>query len=236
MKQQREDFNAMLNQLNKVDSTGANIKGGMRIFYRSLYLVLKRSIDITVSVITLAVLSPLLGLVALIIKLTDGGPVFYFSKRVGKHGETFDFPKFRSMVIKAEDLKDDIMNENQHGENQITFKAQKDPRVTPIGKWIRRFSIDEMPQLWCVLKGTMTLVGPRPPIPGEVNMYNLKEMHRLDVTPGITCIWQVSGRGDIPFPEQLKMDMHYIRNKNLLLDIKILLQTIPAVITGKGAY
>jgi lipopolysaccharide/colanic/teichoic acid biosynthesis glycosyltransferase len=205
-------------------------------FTTILYPFLKRSIDILISTTALITLSPLFLLCVILIKIQDRGPVLYLSNRVGVRGELFKFPKFRSMAMNAENHKSQLKKINKHGKDGITFKMKEDPRVTKIGKWMRRFSIDELPQLYCVLIGTMTLVGPRPPIPSEVTQYTLKDRHRLDVKPGITCIWQVSGRGDIPFPIQMKMDLEYVRKRNLKLDLKILLKTIPAVLTGKGAY
>ncbi|MBI3797657.1 MAG: sugar transferase [Deltaproteobacteria bacterium] len=197
--------------------------------------LLKRSLDIGVAALLLICLLPLFGLVALLIKLTDGGPVFFWQIRVGRWGREFPFPKFRSMVVNAEQLKDALLTENVHGEN-VTFKMKRDPRITWIGRIIRKLSIDELPQLWNVLRGDMSLVGPRPPLPREVAHYTLADRRRLDVTPGLTCIWQVSGRGDIPFPQQVQLDVQYIESRSLWADIKILLQTIPAVLLGKGAY
>src|SRR5271166_5764761 len=124
---------------------------------------------------------------------------------------------------------------NDHA-NSITFKMRNDPRVTWIGKIIRKLSIDELPQLWCVLKGDMSLVGPRPPVPSEVAEYTLRDRRRLDATPGLTCIWQVSGRGNIPFPKQVELDVQYIESQSVWLDVKLLLKTVPAVLLGKGAY
>jgi lipopolysaccharide/colanic/teichoic acid biosynthesis glycosyltransferase len=139
------------------------------------------------------------------------------------------------MVVGAERLKAELLAQNSHGDC-VTFKMKRDPRVTWIGRIIRKLSIDELPQLWCVFKGEMSLVGPRPPVPGEVARYSLADRRRLDVVPGLTCIWQVSGRGDIPFPEQVKLDVDYIESQNLWLDLKLLLQTVPAVLLGRGAY
>jgi lipopolysaccharide/colanic/teichoic acid biosynthesis glycosyltransferase len=200
------------------------------------YHLLKRYLDIVAAGLGIMVLAPLFIVVAFLIKLEDRGPLLYWSKRVGVKGKLFNFPKFRSMVIHAEKLKQDLQQNNKHGDAQITFKINRDPRVTRVGRWMRRFSVDELPQLWCVFIGTMTLVGPRPPIPEEVKRYTLKERHRLDVLPGITCIWQVSGRADIPFPQQMEMDLDYVRNRSLGLDITLLIKTIPAVLFGKGAY
>lgn len=197
---------------------------------------LKRLIDIVASLTALIVLSPLFLVVAICIKSVDGGPVLFFQRRVGQYGREFDFPKFRSMVTNAEALKATLAQQNQHGEAGVTFKMKNDPRVTWIGRIIRKFSIDEAPQLWCVLRGQMSLVGPRPPTVNEVAKYSLSDRRRLDVIPGLTCIWQVSGRGDIPFDEQVKLDVQYIESQSLWLDFIILLKTIPAVLLGKGAY
>lgn len=197
--------------------------------------LLKRSIDIVVSALGLILLSPLFAVVAAAIKLTDGGPVFYCQTRVGQWGREFVFPKFRSMRVDADQIKKKLQQENQHGDS-ITFKMKDDPRVTGIGRIIRKLSIDELPQLWNVLQGTMSLVGPRPPVPSEVAEYSLKDRRRLDVRPGLTCIWQVSGRGDIPFEEQVQLDVKYIESQSLWLDLKLLVETVPAVLLGRGAY
>ena len=196
---------------------------------------LKRTIDIAVSAVLLVGMAPLFAVVAALIKLTDGGPVFFWQIRVGRWGCEFPFPKFRSMVVNAERVKEILMAQNSHGKC-ITFKMKRDPRVTWIGRVIRKLSIDELPQLWCVFKGKMSLVGPRPPVPGEVAHYSLADRRRLDVIPGLTCIWQVSGRGDLPFPEQVKLDIDYIESQSLWLDLMLLLRTIPAVLLGRGAY
>ncbi|MEW6128492.1 MAG: sugar transferase [Acidobacteriota bacterium] len=197
--------------------------------------ILKRAIDIIAAASGLLLLSPVFLFVALSIKLTDRGQILFWQTRVGLWGKEFSFPKFRSMVINAEALKDRLLEQNDHGDG-ITFKMKKDPRITWIGRIIRKFSIDELPQLWCVLKGDMSLVGPRPPVPREVALYTLADRRRLDVVPGLTCIWQVSGRGDIPFHEQVKLDVQYIESHSVWFDILLLLKTIPAVILGKGAY
>jgi lipopolysaccharide/colanic/teichoic acid biosynthesis glycosyltransferase len=139
------------------------------------------------------------------------------------------------MVLNAEQLKDQLLAHNDHLDG-VTFKMKKDPRVTWIGQIIRKLSIDELPQLWCVLKGEMSLVGPRPPVSREVAQYSLADRRRLDVIPGLTCTWQVSGRGDIPFPEQVALDVDYIESHSIWLDIVLLFKTVPAVLLGKGAY
>jgi lipopolysaccharide/colanic/teichoic acid biosynthesis glycosyltransferase len=195
----------------------------------------KRMLDIIVSLAALVMLSPLLLLVAIMIKLTDFGPILFWQIRVGKWGKTFLFPKFRSMVVNAEALQAALISANEHG-NGITFKIKRDPRITRIGRIIRKTSIDELPQLWCVLKGEMSLVGPRPALVHEVARYTLDDRSRLDAIPGLTCIWQVSGRSKIPFPEQVNLDVQYIEQQSMWTDLKLLFLTIPAVITGRGAY
>jgi lipopolysaccharide/colanic/teichoic acid biosynthesis glycosyltransferase len=224
-------------------SNGANLHRSAR-FWQKKYAwaffvggakALKRAIDIVASIMLMICLSPIFLMIALLIKLTDRGPLLFWQTRVGRWGGEFPFPKFRSMVINAEQLKDELLKQNDHGDG-ITFKMKKDPRVTWIGRIIRRGSIDELPQLWCVLKGDMSLVGPRPPVPREVALYTLSDRRRLDAIPGLTCIWQVSGRGDIPFDQQVQLDVEYIDSQSVWLDIKLLLQTVPAVLLGKGAY
>lgn len=199
-------------------------------------LFIKRALDVTVALTMSVLLAPLLLAVSVCVKLTDGGPVLFWQTRVGKWGREFPFPKFRSMLVNAEQLKEQLIDQNDHGGNTVTFKMKHDPRVTWIGRIIRKLSIDELPQLWCVLKGEMSLVGPRPPVPREVELYTLADRRRLDATPGLTCIWQVSGRGDIAFEEQVELDVEYIQSQSIWLDMKLLLQTIPAVLLGKGAY
>lgn len=195
----------------------------------------KRALDTILSGLALLGLLPLFGLIAALIKLEDGGPILYWQTRVGKHGRHFPFPKFRSMVVDAEARLEAIHARNQHGAT-ITFKMQDDPRITRIGKVLRRFSMDELPQFWCVLRGDMSLVGPRPALPKEVARYDLAARRRLDATPGLTCIWQVSGRSNLAFPIQCEMDIAYIRRQSLRYDIELLARTIPAVVSGKGAY
>jgi lipopolysaccharide/colanic/teichoic acid biosynthesis glycosyltransferase len=194
-----------------------------------------RALDILISLAVLIPAIPLLIVVAAAIKLTDGGPVLFLQTRVGKWGREFQFVKFRSMVADAEALKDTMLEQSHHLDS-ITFKMKKDPRITWIGRIIRKFSIDELPQIWNVLKGDMSIVGPRPPLPKEVARYTLSDRRRLDVKPGLTCTWQVSGRGDIPFSQQVKLDAEYIESQSLWVDLKILLKTIPAVLSGRGAY
>jgi len=197
--------------------------------------MLKRLMDIGVSLTMLILLSPLLSLTALIIKLTDFGPVFFNQTRIGKFGKEFTAYKFRSMREGADKEVEQVV-EMSHHENSLSYKVKQDPRVTWFGRFIRKSSIDELPQLMNVLKGDMSLVGPRPHVHREVDQYTLTDRKRLDVVPGITCIWQISGRADIAFPEQLELDLAYIESQSIWTDIKILLKTIPAVLTAKGAY
>ena len=197
---------------------------------------LKRALDLLLVVPALLLLSPLFLVVALAIKVYDRGPVLFWQVRVGRHGREFPFPKFRSMCVDAEAVRARLLAENQHGQEGVTFKMKRDPRITPIGRLIRRTSIDELPQLWCVLIGDMSLVGPRPPLPAEVARYTLADRERLEVIPGLTCIWQVNGRSEVPFPQQVQMDLDYIQQPSLWADIKLLLKTLPAVIKGRGAY
>jgi lipopolysaccharide/colanic/teichoic acid biosynthesis glycosyltransferase len=196
---------------------------------------LKRFVDVVGSASLLVALSPLFAVVALLIKLTDRGPILFWQKRVGRWGREFDFPKFRSMVVNAEQLKDALLAKSDL-KDSVTFKMKRDPRVTWVGRFIRRLSIDELPQLWCVLVGDMSLVGPRPPVPREVARYTLEERRRLDVTPGLTCLWQVSGRSNLPFPQQVQLDVQYIEEQSFWLDVRLLFRTVPAVLGGKGAY
>jgi len=199
------------------------------------YMASKRGIDVVASTMALILLSPLFLMLALFIKLTDGGPVFFRQKRVGLNSIAFDFVKFRSMCVNAEALKAELMRQNKHS-NSITFKMCRDPRVTWIGRILRKTSLDELPQLWNVLKGEMSLVGPRPAVVPEVLKYNAKERRRLNAVPGLTCIWQVSGRADLDFQQQVQLDLTYIRERNLWMDIKLMALTVPAVLSGKGAY
>ena len=198
-------------------------------------VAVKRGVDVAGALVLLVLLSPLFALIALLIKLEDPGPVLFWQDRVGRWGETFRFPKFRSMVVDAEARKEKLLARNDHG-SSVTFKMKRDPRVTRVGSVLRRTSLDELPQLWSVLRGQMSLVGPRPPVPSEVKLYTPGDRRRLDVRPGLTCLWQVSGRGDIPFPRQVELDAEYIESRSFWTDLALLLRTIPAVVFGKGAY
>ena len=190
-----------------------------------LYSITKRLIDIVGSLCGIILLSPLFLIVAILIKLEDPkGKVFFAQDRNGRYPKTFKMYKFRSMVHNAEDLLKDLMDRNE--QTGPVFKINDDPRITKVGKFIRKTSIDELPQLFNVLKGDMSLVGPRPPIPHEVDQYNSYQMQRLAVKPGLTCIWQVSGRNNIGFDEWVEMDIEYIKTRNLWLDINLILKTV----------
>lgn len=196
----------------------------------------KRALDVVVAAELLVLLTPLFLAVAAAVRLTDGGPVLFWQARVGRHGRPLRFPKFRSMRVDAEAVKAQLAAANQHGANGVTFKMRGDPRVTAVGRLIRKLSIDELPQLWLVLTGDMSLVGPRPPMPSEVERYTVADRRRLDVKPGLTCTWQVSGRSDIPFDRQVELDVEYIQSRSVLVDIGLLARTVPAVLLGRGAY
>lgn len=200
----------------------------------SFYEAIKRLIDIICSFVGILVLSPLFIIIAIIIKFTSKGPVFFSQKRVGKHGREFDMYKFRSMVVNAEELKEKLAAQNEM--SGPMFKMKDDPRVTKVGKFIRKTSLDELPQLWNVLKGDMSLVGPRPSLPKEVAQFD-KWMHRrLEVKPGLTCYWQVSGRNNIDFEDWMKLDIRYVEEKNLWIDIKLICKTVFVLFGDKNAH
>lgn len=198
------------------------------------YRIAKRTLDIVVASIGLVLLAPLMLLIAIAIKLDSPGPVLFRQVRIGKGGKPFWFIKFRSMVKNAEQIKRELIPKNEVRGGPV-FKMRNDPRVTRVGRFLRRYSLDELPQLIHVLHGEMSLVGPRPPLPSEVASYGEWEMRRLSVTPGLTCLWQISGRSDIGFREWVELDHIYIDTMSFWTDLKILLFTVPAVITGKGA-
>jgi exopolysaccharide biosynthesis polyprenyl glycosylphosphotransferase len=192
---------------------------------------MKSFIDYSISLTAMIVLFPVMALIAALIKM-DGGPVFFLQKRMGLNGRRFLCYKFRTMVVNAEQLKESLMSQNE--QEGPVFKIKNDPRVTSIGRFLRKTSLDELPQLINVLKGDMSLVGPRPPIPSEVKQYKRWQTRRLSMKPGITCIWQVSGRNNIPFEQWMKLDMQYIDNWSLKLDLVILLKTVKVVFIGDG--
>ena len=195
----------------------------------------KRVLDVVGSLLGMILLSPVYLAIAAAVKLTSRGPVFFSQVRVGRYGRHFRFYKFRSMRVDAEAQKAALLDRNE-SKDGVIFKMKDDPRITKVGRFLRRTSLDELPQLWNVFIGDMSLVGPRPPVPKEVEQYTLEDRKRLDVIPGITCLWQIKGRSDIPFNEQVRLDKEYILAPSVWKDIVILLKTIPAIIGGKGAY
>lgn len=201
---------------------------------RGINLFLKRLVDIVLSSIGILLCLPLLAITAVMIKIDSRGPIIFKQERIGKNGVPFSIYKFRSMVANAEQLKEKLKDHNEA--DGPVFKIKKDPRITRLGHILRKYSIDELPQLFNVLRGDMSLIGPRPPLPTEVEQYTDIHWRRLDVRPGISGLWQVSGRSDISFEEWVNLDIYYIENWNIALDIKIFLRTIPVVLFGKGAY
>lgn len=196
-------------------------------------LVVKRILDVLVAGLALAFLAPFMAVIALLIRVTSSGPAIFQQIRCGLNGRRFVFYKFRSMVNNAEEMKPALAHLNS---KDIAFKIPNDPRMTAIGRWLRKFSIDEWPQLWNILKGDMSLVGPRPAVPEEVERYKRWQRRRLRMRPGLTCLWAVQGRDRLDFDTWMKLDMQYIDNWSLALDWKILLRTIPYVLMGKGAH
>ena len=213
--------------------TGDGYSHFLSVQQKPLQLWLKRLFDIVASGAALVVLSPLLLATAAVIKLTSPGPILFRQERVGLHGRTFNMLKFRSMVVDADALKARLLAQNE--QTGPVFKMMRDPRVTAVGRFIRKYSIDELPQLVSVLRGDMSIVGPRPPIPSEVRKYEAWQRRRLSVRPGLTCVWQVSGRNTIGFRDWMLLDMRYIDHWSLAQDFALILRTVPVVLTGRGA-
>ena len=201
--------------------------------YDEIRLLVKRLIDVGIAAAGLVVLSPFMLAIAALIRLTSPGPAIFRQERCGLNGRRFLFYKFRSMCQNAEELKDALSHLSTR---ETAFKIPDDPRLTPVGRYLRKFSVDEWPQLWNVLRGDMSLVGPRPAVPSEVDQYKRWQRRRLRMRPGLTCLWAVSGRDQVDFETWMKLDMQYIDNWSLALDWKILLRTIPRVLTGHGAH
>ena len=196
----------------------------------------RRAMDIVGSAFGLLLLAPVLILSAIAIKMTSRGKVLYWQERVGHLGRRFSMPKFRSMRANADKQKTALAAASSQAMSGVRFKLKRDPRVTSVGRILRRFSIDEMPQLWSVLRGDMTLIGPRPAVPREVDLYEGLAHRRMEVKPGLTCLWQIGGRSDLSFEEQVQLDISYIDEGTLIGDISILLKTVPAVLSCRGAY
>lgn len=198
------------------------------------YPVCKRCADVAVATILLIVGAPVLALIAFLVWRHDRGPVFFVQRRVGRDGKEFDFPKFRSMVVDADSLKSSLAGSNEA--NGPIFKIREDPRITPVGKQLRRLSLDELPQLWCVLKGEMSLVGPRPHLLSEIRAYPEYPLERLGVPPGLVCHREVGGRSELDFEAWIASDLAYVRSRTLAGDVRIFLKAIPAVFLCRGAY
>ena len=198
------------------------------------YLFLKRTLDLVASLIGLIVLSPLIAIIMILIRVESEGKVIFSQKRIGLNGEKFNMYKFRSMVPNAEELKKKLLEKNEM--SGPMFKMKDDPRITKIGKFIRKTSIDELPQLINVLKGEMSLVGPRPSLPHEVEEFEPWMLKRLEVKPGLTCYWQVAGRNNIDFEEWMKLDINYVNDRNMLLDIKLIFKTFFVLFGDKNAH
>lgn len=200
---------------------------------RIKYYLFKRIVDILCSLFGLLILSPIFLIIGILIKIESKGPIIFSQERIGKDGSVFKMHKFRSMVTNAEELKEKLHNKNEM--SGPMFKMKDDPRVTKIGKFIRKTSIDELPQLFNVLKGDMSLVGPRPSLPEEVEEFDNWMMRRLEVKPGLTCYWQVSGRNDIDFEDWMKLDIKYVRERSTLIDIKLIFKTFFVLFGDKHA-
>lgn len=223
-----------INRMRVVEIAGIPMISAREIRISGLNQLVKRLIDLTLASLIGLMLLPLMALMALVIKLESSGPVLFKQKRVGKDGRLFTIYKLRSMVVDAEAKREALQSLNEA--DGPLFKIKEDPRITRLGKWLRRSSFDELPQLWNVIVGDMSLIGPRPPLPTEVAEYQAWHMRRLEVAPGITGLGQISGRSELTFDEVALLDIYYIENWSLFLDTKILLQTIPRVILGNGAY
>ena len=196
----------------------------------------KRVMDVLIAGVALLLAVVPLLIAGLLIRLTSPGPALLRQTRIGKDGVPFTMYKLRSMYTDAEARRAVLVQANEHGASGLTFKLKRDPRITPLGWLIRKTSIDELPQLWNVLTGAMSLVGPRPQLPHEVARYEKRHFWRLAAKPGLTCLWQIGGRADLAFEQQYALDLRYVRTRSLIADIRILLQTVPAVLSARGAY
>lgn len=227
-------FQMTLSRMSIIEMAGIPLIGVKQARISGMQFFAKRMIDVIFSLFFLTATAPLMGLIALTIKLDSPGPVLFRQERVGKGGQRFTLYKFRSMEVGAEDQKEHLRDLNE-ADGPI-FKIKDDPRVTRAGRWLRRFSLDEFPQFYNVLRGNMSLIGPRPPLPEEVAQYQPWHLRRLEIAPGITGLWQVSGRSELPFDEMVLLDIYYAEQWSPALDLSIFLRTIPKVIFGSGAY
>jgi exopolysaccharide biosynthesis polyprenyl glycosylphosphotransferase len=227
-------YEISLSRVNMHDLRGVPLIGIKPRDIPRLKRATKRAVDIVIATLALFFLLPVFGLIALAIKVDSAGPAFFLQKRVGQGGRLFPCLKFRSMYVDAERRRRELLDANEA--DGPLFKIRDDPRRTRVGRLLRRLSIDELPQLVNVLRGEMSLIGPRPPLPAEVEEYQDWHMQRLAVRPGITGLWQIAGRSELPFDEMVLMDVYYIENWSLGMDFNILMRTVPAVLTGRGAY
>lgn len=217
--------------------TTAADRSNMRAVYQQkslMYKFVKRLSDILLSGIALVCLSPVFLVTAIAIKLEDGGPAFFIQPRAGKDMKAFKMYKFRSMYVNADEKLAELLKDNE--QTGHAFKIKNDPRITKVGKFIRKVSIDELPQLINIMKGDMSIVGPRPILPWQMEECNEYEKQRLIVQPGLTCYWQIGGRANIKWEEWVELDLDYIQNMSLWTDIKMIVKTIPAVFDSEGAY
>ena len=205
-----------------------NVKG------KEVYKIIKRCLDIILSLLAIVILSPIILIVAVLIKLESKGPVIFSQERVGLNGKTFKIYKLRSMVINAEEVKKNLIEKNEM--SGPMFKMKNDPRITRIGKFIRKTSIDELPQLVNIIKGDMSLVGPRPSLPEEISEFEPWMLERLIVRPGLTCYWQVMGRNNIDFEDWMKLDLDYVHNRCIRVDIELIFKTFKVLLGDKNAH
>ena len=235
-------YDLLMDRLRTDQVAGVPVLGPSGSSIVGLNMVVKRAVDVVTASLLLLALSPILLLVALLIRLTSPGPILFVQKRVGRNGKVFDFYKFRSMYSEAGDrihrqIMETVIRQGSAGDadaGKPLFKMKRDPRITPAGLWMRRFSVDELPQLLNVIKGDMSLVGPRPPIPYEVDLYKEEDLRRLQALPGITGLWQVSGRNRLSFRDMVELDVQYIENWSMGLDIRIFFKTLVAVFLSRG--
>jgi lipopolysaccharide/colanic/teichoic acid biosynthesis glycosyltransferase len=216
------------------DDAGAAVTGDVVLHDTLAYVTGKRLFDLAVGFLVFVLVIPIVPLIALMIKLDSPGPVFYRQDRIGRRGRPFRFYKFRSMYREADRRRAELEGRNE--QEGPVFKMKADPRITPVGQFLRRSSMDEIPQIINVLRGEMSIVGPRPPLPVEVARYQPWHRRRLDVKPGITCLWQIAGRSQIGFDEWMRLDVEYLHTRSLRTDVTIFLKTLPAVMARRGAY
>ena len=227
-------FQMTLSRMSINEMAGIPLISVKQVRISAFALLFKRAVDVAFALFVLVCAAPLMGLIALSIKLDSPGPVLFRQERMGKGGKPFTLYKFRSMAVGAEEQKELLRDLNEA--DGPLFKIKGDPRITRLGRWLRRLSLDELPQFYNVLRGDMSLIGPRPPLAEEVAQYQPWHMRRLEIAPGITGLWQVSGRSELPFDEMALLDIYYVEQWSPALDVKILLRTIPTVLFGDGAY